>query len=197
MTKIFTIQDTSPMGYEEFGSIMKQLIDKLESYCANNAIKFDLVVPILRSGGVPGSIIAINFQITKILPIQLKCFPNNTVKQLISLPELFQELPDNPNILLCETNTNSGRSAKTAIKMIRDKFPMAKIYYATVAKVFGGPDRFDGVEEIFYGVQTDENIIATKDQIRELGLREKITIFPWENPVHELNDINLYDAPSQ
>ncbi len=94
------------------------------------------------------------------------------------------------NVLLCEGNTSSGSTAKKAALAIKEKFPNAKIYLATLTKVFGCNERLDGIEEIFYGRMTDENFKATEKEKMELDLRLGITIFPWENPTDELLAIN-------
>ncbi|OGM11379.1 hypothetical protein A2Z22_01185 [Candidatus Woesebacteria bacterium RBG_16_34_12] len=192
MSRKFTDKDTNPMSYEEFGKVVNKLIKKLEDYSKAKGVNFDIVAPLLRSGGVPGSIISIHFQITRIFPIQFKWFynPKLELRKLLSIPKILQNIPKNPNILICETNTGTGETAKAAIKLIRKQFPKCKLYYATVAKVFGSPNRFKEIEEYFYGIQTDENLIASKIQIKELNLRKKITIFPWESVKHELDDIN-------
>lgn len=191
MAKVLTLNDTNPMSYDEFGKVVNRLIVQLDAYCEKNNLKFDIIVPILRSGGIPGSIIAVHFREIKILPIQLKCYPGNIVKQLLTVPQLSLSVPKSPNILICETNTSTGRSAKAAIRLLKDRYPDATLFYSTVVKVFGGPDKFDGVKEYFYGIQSDENVIATADQVNNLGLRTGITIFPWENADDELLAANI------
>lgn len=191
MSKKYAVEHTNPMLYQEFGEIVKKLIRKLENYCAKGKIKFDIVAPILRSGGIIGSILAVHFEITRLMPIQLKYDYHPTrLKQLLSLPQLLQSIPLAPNILVCETNTNSGDTAKAVFKILKKEMLDAKFYYATVVKVFGSPDVFEGVEKYFWGVQSNENFVSNKKKMEKLKLRPKITIFPWENVEHELRDIN-------
>ena len=94
------------------------------------------------------------------------------------------------NILICENNTSSGATARAAIAHLKTLFPAAKLYYATVAKVFGGPDSFEGVENYFFGVRTNERFLASPAQMKEFSLRPGITIFPWEITEHELEEMN-------
>ncbi len=77
-----------------------------------------------------------------------------------------------------------------AADAIHEKYPKAKIYLATLVKVFGCPDRLDGIEHVFHGVMSDENFKATEEQKKELDLRQGITVFPWERAEDELADIN-------
>lgn len=191
MKYIFTREDINKMSYQEFGEVMTRLIRKIQDYCQEKNIKFDLIVPILRNGGIPGSILAISLKIIRMLPIQIKYLPNPyRVEQISDFPKLLYPLPDKPKILICETNTSSGGTAKLVIKLLRGKFPHSKLYYSTVTKVFGGQDKFDEIEEYFFGIQTNEKLLATKEQIEKYNLRQKITLFPWENIEDELKEMN-------
>ncbi len=75
-------------------------------------------------------------------------------------------------------------------KYTKEKYPTATIYYATVAKVYGGPENIDNAKEYFFGIQTNEYFKASANEEKRLGLRPKITIFPWETAAYELADIN-------
>jgi hypothetical protein len=79
------------------------------------------------------------------------------------------------------------------MKVMRAKYPTAKLYYATVTKAFGGPDKLEGVEEYFYGTLTDELFAATADDIKKWKIRSKTVLFPWEildNEISEANALN-------
>ena len=54
--KKYTTSDTNPMNYQEFEQIMEKLVQKIK----DSKIKFDAVVPILRNGAIPATIIANN-----------------------------------------------------------------------------------------------------------------------------------------
>ena len=126
-----------------------------------------------------------------LLPVQFKYSYNPTkIRQIISVPDILVEVPEEMNVILAEGNTSSGSIAKEAAKAIKAKYPKAKIYLATLSRVFGGFEKLEGIEEVFYGTMTDENFKATDEERKRLSLRPKITIFPWENPKDELNDIN-------
>lgn len=194
--KEYTTTDTNPMGWEEFGEILNILIQKLDSYQEKHGMRFDIVAPILRNGGIPAVAIANKFKITRFLPVQVKYVygtddpARSELKQILSLPEILQDVSEKPNILVCETNTGSGESAKKSIYIMREAYPAANIYYATVAKVYGGPDAFENVRVYFWGVQTNEFFKASDEEAGRLGLRLNITIFPWETAEFELADIN-------
>ena len=196
MKKIYTINDTNHMDWVEFGEILNALIKKLDDYQKEHNMKFDMIAPILRSGGIPATAIANRFKIMRFLPVQVKYVYNENDptkmehKQMLALPEILQDIPDSPNILVCETNTGSGKSANKSIALIKEKYPTSTIYYATIAKVYGGPDNLEYVKEYFWGIQTNEYFKANYEETKNLGLRSKITIFPWETAEFELSDIN-------
>ncbi len=130
-------------------------------------------------------------RIIPILPVQFKYSYNpRRIDQIISVPDILVDVPEEMNVLLCEGNTNSGSIAMRAADAIHEKYPKAKIYLATLVKVFGCPDRLDGIEHVFHGVMSDENFKATEEQKKELDLRQGITVFPWERAEDELADIN-------
>jgi adenine/guanine phosphoribosyltransferase-like PRPP-binding protein len=190
MTK-YTPRDTNPMSRDEFGKVLGNLIKKIDAYQRKYHTEFDIIVPILRSGMIPATVIANHFKITKILPIQVKYLHDGLPSrgnptQMLSLANLLQHVPTSPNILICETNTGKGGSAKKVIDLIREQYPDSVLYYATVAKVYGGPDRLDHIKKYFYGIRTDEFFKASDEQAKKLSLRPKITIFPWETTEYEL-----------
>jgi hypoxanthine phosphoribosyltransferase len=192
----YTHNDTNPMSWNEFGVILSTLIEKIVLYQNNHSIKFDIIAPILRSGMIPATAIANKLKITRILPIQVKYIYNELsqkpdLKQVLSTPKLLQPISELPNILICESNTGSGRSAQKVIELIIKEYPNANLYYSTVAKVYGGHDKFDNIKEYFYGIQTNEFFKASNIEEKQLNLRPKITIFPWETTEYELLDINL------
>ena len=107
-------------------------------------------------------------------------------------PMPVQPTTDVLNILICENNTRTGATAQAAISRLKKMFPHSELHYATVAKVFGGPDYFKGAEAYYFGVQTNERFLASPDQMKEFSLRPGITLFPWETAEHELKEINNF-----
>jgi len=126
-----------------------------------------------------------------LLPVQFKYSHNPTkINQIISVPDILVGIPENMNIILAEGNTSSGSIAKEATKVIKAKYPKAKVYLATLTKVYGGFEELEGIEKIFYGTMTNEKFKASPDEVKKLGLRQGITIFPWESTKEELFAVN-------
>lgn len=188
---MYTNNDTNKMTWEEYDKLMKKLVEDVASYFADKGRRVDIVAPIHRTGGIVGSMVAIRMEIVPMLPVQFKyAYHPTRIDQIISVPDVLIDVPEDPIILLCDGNTSSGSIAMQAAHAIHEKYPEAKIYLATLAKVFGCPDRLDGIEHTFYGTMTDEAFKANSRQRKEFHIREGITIFPWENVDAELNDIN-------
>jgi hypothetical protein len=181
------------MSWEEFGATVETLIGKIDAYQKKHKLTFDSVVPILRGGAIPATIIANHFGIGRMLPVHMGYRYNGkdtSVKQRLTLPRFLEPLPPHPTFLICETNTRRGRTATATIALLRRTFPTSTLYYATVARAYGGPETFEGIEEYFYGIQTNELFAATDAQCKKLTLRPRITLFPWEDPVRELAAVN-------
>ena len=189
MSAPFTTEDTHQMTWAEFDSLINTLIAKV-SYLDGNS-QINVIAPLLRTGGIVGSVLSIKMKIVTMLPVQFKYSHHpTTINQILSIPDILHKAPQSLNILLCEGNTNSGSIATKAAQVIKEKFPEAKIYLATLTKVFGGPEKLDGIDAIFFGKMTDENKIANEKQKEDFDIRGGITIFPWENSADELSDIN-------
>jgi len=182
-------EDANFMTWEEFDSLVNILIGKVESYFGERGEKIDIITPLHRTGGIVAGVMSIRMNIVPMLPVQFKHSPEK-VDQISDLPKLLVNLPENPNILFCEGNTSAGSVSKLAVKLIKEKYPNSKIYLATLTKVYGGPEEIENIEKIFYGAMTNENGKATDEEVEKLGLRQGITIFPWEKVEDELKELN-------
>lgn len=88
------------MSWEEYEHAVKTLLERI---CATG-LSFDAIAPVLRSGGIPGNVLAIRLKITRIIPLQFKYLGHPArLKQLDSTP--CQLMPGLPNILICEKFT--------------------------------------------------------------------------------------------
>ncbi len=182
--------DVHPMDYAEYGKAMDTLIRKIEQYTKKTGVTFDIIAPILRSGGIPGAMIAIHFNIVAMLPIQLKRLPGSMEPVEVIVTKLNWGVPSKPTILVCENNTGHGTTGRKAMRLMRKKYPDARLFYATVTKAFGGPDKLEEAEEYFYGALTDELYIANAEDIRKHHVRPNTCLFPWEILEEEVGEAN-------
>ncbi len=179
------------MDWGELDALIEALIKKTAEYFSARNQKIDVIAPLLRTGGVVGAVMSIKMHVFTMLPVQFKySYKPTVINQVISVPEILTSIPEEITIVMCEGNTSTGSIAVRAAAAIKAKYPKAKIYLATLTKVFGGPESLEGIEEIFYGRMSDENFKASEKEIHDLSLRRGITIFPWENAEEELADIN-------
>ena len=186
----FNLTHTNPMNWEEFNSIVSDIIDKLKTYQKENNIKFDITSPVLRSGGVPAVIIANKLQIVDMSPVQIKCTTEGVkIKTKPAIPIGINA--DAPlNILVIETNTCTGKSAKKALSALKQTYPNSKFYYVSVCKVYESPNIIEGYENYTYGIISDDSCKLTKSEAIEKNIRYGITIFPWETAEFELAQMN-------
>lgn len=172
------------MSWAEYGDRLAQLVEKIKS----SEVLFDAVVPVLRSGMIPAGAIAIQLGINKIIPVQFKYLHNPArLECKIAVAPTEESFK---NILICENNTSSGDTAEAVIRQVKNAFPKSSLFYATLAKVYGGPDRFEGIQDYYFGVLTNERFVADSKQEQTSGLRRGVTIFPWENLNDELREMN-------
>ena len=113
-------------------------------------------------------------------------------KQLLPFSKAINiDLPDDLNILVVESNTFSGASARRAFEIITKEYPEAKLYYATVTQVYHeNPSDLNMYKKTFVATMTNENSEADEETINKLNLRRGISIYPWETTKFELQDIN-------
>lgn len=192
---MYTTLDTNRMSWEEFGIIMDSLLKTIQYYFKENRIRINAIVPILRNGAIPGTIIANKLGIITHLPVQVKYDygVNKPVQLLPFYKPLTTTLGESPTILVTESNTFSGESAMRSADIIKAVYPKATLYYATVTRVYRDQEiQLPMYKKSFYGIMTNENFEADNKKANELKLRPKITIFPWETEEKELKDINSY-----
>lgn len=185
---LFDASHTNPMGWEEFHTIVSDLATRLLAYQRQHGFTFDAVAPLLRSGAIPGTMLASKLRVVPMVPLQIK---HDYAAQQVGI-KLRPAVPDGLdaaaplNILVAECNTYTGRSARAACTLLRETFPNARLHYACVTKVYGGPERIADYDSQHIGVHTDE---AFKGK-SHMDLRPGITIFPWETVEHQLEDAN-------
>lgn len=178
------------MDWDEFHSIVNGLIHDLVTYQKDNNITFDLISPILRSGAIPATIIASKLQITPMSPLQLKCEEEGVDVKFPPVIPLNINANEALNVLVVETNTDSGSSAALTLDLLKHAYPNSKFYYVSVCKVYGKPNVIEGYESYIYGIQTNETFDISEQEIKDNELRVGITIFPWETAKLELEEVN-------
>jgi hypothetical protein len=181
--------DLSPLPWSVFGEAYARLGRRVDAHVRREG-PFHALVPILRSGAIPGGMLAVRLGLTVVLPVQLKWSRRPArVETLLPLPLGFP-LPPAPQVIVCDVNTSSGETAREAVRQVRHRYPAARVCFATVARVHGGPEAIEGADAYLHGIETDEGFVATEAERRTLGLRPGATLFPWERARDELAELN-------
>ena len=185
--KKYTKEDVYQVTWEELDKLVSNLVAEM----SEDNLRIHVISPILRSGGVLATMLANKLNVVPMLPVQFKySYQPLQLHQVSSLPDLLVDLPGHVNILLCEGNLSAGTTATAAAELLREKYPYAKIYLAALTKVYGCPEKLEGIEKVFYGQLTDESFVATLEEKESMRIRSGMTVFPWEDASAELADIN-------
>ncbi len=177
--------DLVQITYAEFGKTMDLLTQQIDDYQVGHNIKFNLVVPLLRSGAFPAYHIAARLEIKETLPVYYMYEQGKIVKRL-EIPKTTRLLPDDLHILICDSCLTSGTTLKSAITDLKPLFPTAK-FYAVIVWLEEGVENLPDVDHIFYGKRTCEKKISQNpDTING------IVVAPWEDFEIDWNEIKDY-----
>ena len=195
MTKsqdLLTIEEYSAdefvqLTWTQYGKILDNLYKKILTYSKKHKTVFDIIVPILRGGGVLGTFLAGKLKILRIVPVQYKYFIHGKqvyLKKLLPLSSNLK-LKANANILVAENCYCFGTTTKAVIEEIKAKYPKAKIYVAA--------DRMDYVyrkiksaEAVFYGEYNNDCKKLTLKQCKQLKIDPTQFYYPWETLDEEI-----------
>ena len=195
MTKsqdILTIEEYSAdqfvqLTWAQYGKILDNLYKKILAYSKKHQVTFDVIVPILRGGGILGTFLAGKLKILRIVPVQYKYFIHGKqvyLKKLLPLSSNLK-LKANANILVAENCYCFGTTTKAVIEEIKAKYPKAKIYVAA--------DRMDytyrevkGAEAVFCGEFNNDCKKLTPKQCKKLHINATQYYYPWETLDEEI-----------
>jgi hypoxanthine phosphoribosyltransferase len=184
-------QDLRSVNYAEFG----QMLTKLTEAVVTGGENYTLVVPILRSGGFSGLHIASKLRITNILPAQYKTVPKPSVHltKKFDFPELTYDVGEMPHILVTDTNTVSGNTARQVIEDLQKKWPAAAIDFATICLDQALLQAPVG-RNVYYAALSNEARHLSATEATERSISNDILIFPWENLDEQWQEIQALRA---
>lgn len=165
--KIEYEEEIKDITHDEFNKYCLNLSDEISTYCKNNNVKIDYVVPILRSGAIPAVYISNQLNLVKFAPIQVKKIKQNGIYDHIVLLNSLKDLDKNKDLtlLVVDGTYSSGDTANTALDEIRKTLPKAKILFSVIC-IRGKENMPKGIEKGFYGFDLP---------------REKLFTYPWES----------------
>lgn len=192
-------KDLVRITWTEFDKYMLKIKSDVQKYLDTHNLTIDLIVPILRGGGIPAIKLAFMFKALRILPIQYKYFNENSkhiLKKIYNadFKNLVKFNNKKPVILVVEGNHSSGTIANTSILDIKKKMPNCKIIYVSLSRDYIFKDSVKGTVFDTYGVLTNESRKLSKKECDKLNIRwNKVFIFPWESFEEELAMLNRTD----
>jgi hypoxanthine phosphoribosyltransferase len=188
----FKKEDFKRISWGEYGDLVETIVTKVKNCLEENNLKIDLVVPILRGGGILGIALAYRLEVLKVIPVQYKYYfkGKDAYDKRILFPEKELKAFKESVILVVENNHCFGGTAKTAIKDLKELLPDAKIIYASATMDYSN-QQMEGVLTTFYGKLTNEARGLNEEEAKEKGLSQDLSLFPWENLEEEWSSVNL------
>ena len=170
----------------------------LSAYCKNKGIKIDIIVPIMRGGGVLGVCLSHLFSVIRMYPCQYKFvrmqkgLDSSTVyapKLLLSTLGAVENKNDSYVVLITEGNHVHGEIAQECINLVKNMLPNARILYACIGCDYAHRAPLANTSFECCGFTTNETESLTLEECRQYHVKEKIVVYPWENLAEELKEV--------
>ena len=187
-------KDIVRISWNDFENYMEKIKNDILEYIKNNNLNIDVIIPILRGGGIPGIYLANQLKVVRILPYQFKYLhhPEKEIKMLdLSFDNLNSFIIDNPTVLVIEGNHSTGNLANNVIKIIKKEKPNSKVLYVALAKDYYYKDSVDLVDFTTCGFYTNENRKLSLVECNNENIEyKKVYISPWELEQEEFSALN-------
>jgi len=181
------------LSWDDFDRYALKIKNEVEDYLNKKDTKIDVVVPILRGGGILALRLAFDFRVIRILPYQYKYLQNTNPQKIYdsNFSQLQKFKNKNPVVLVVEGNHSTGKIASTVINDIKKQLPNSKIIYVSLAKDYFYKDSVKDVIFTTCGYYTNENRKIDKKTCEKIGVNfDSVYIFPWESYEEELAMLN-------
>lgn len=177
------------MTWAEYQICIERLVQQISAFLLEHAVWLDMIVPILRGGGIPAVSLSYRLRTENMYPIRLyHDFSSDTIgTALNALPHLPESSA--PVILLVDDYHATGSTAGYACDLIRTSIPHARIILATLGRDAGAPP--DGDQFLFscFGFLANELKTCSDAQCAAEHIINQNTIYPWEIPQDEMENI--------
>ena len=197
MKTIYTLSDFLKLSWNEYQMAVSHIYDAVCDYCDKKKISIDIIVPIIRGGGIPGISLAHMFNVINIYPCQYKYFreivngeTKYVPKLLLSTLDEIRQKNDSHIVLITEGNHARGGTAQKCINLVKSVLPHSVIIYASIGRDYAHKDPLLNTDFECYGFLTNETESLTQEQCRALYVKDKFVVYPWESIDEELNEVN-------
>ena len=185
--------DLRQLTYAEFGAMLDRLTERVAHDLTARGGRVDVVAPILRSGAFTGMHLAAKLGVQQTLPLQYKHGKEGIERGFVP-PMPIVALPEQPVIMLADTNTVTGAIATRAIVDLLTLYPRATILFATVV-LDQAIRAIDGTAESFFALRSNESRRITDAEAKVRGITNECFVFPWENADEQWQEICAAETP--
>lgn len=188
----YSKEDFEDYSWSKYERVVNDLYLKLFHHLSQNNITLDAIVPIMRGGSIPATMLAFKLKLLNILPIQYKYITTEgktAIRGILTPDRINYPMPNNPILLLVENNHCSGATSAIAANDLRACFSGCKIIYAAVRMDYSHQN-VNFAESTFYGELTNESRKLTEAEARELGISYRLAVYPWESVDEELAEVS-------
>lgn len=184
------------LGWEEYQDAASTIYKDVCAYCEKKGKHVDMIVPIIRGGGVLGLSMSHMLNVIDIFPCQYKyskIMVNNEEKYmpklLLSTLEKVQSKTVPHVVLVTEGNHARGRTAQECIDLIKSILPQSVIIYACVGRDYAHTASLRHTDFECYGFLTNETGSLKPEECRIKNVKEKYVVYPCENIEEEMMEV--------
>ena len=192
---MYLAEDLIKTDWKEYDSLIQSIYTSLSDYLEKNKLKIDVIVPVLRGGGIPAIGLSFKLKTLRIFPLQYKYLSDgkqNKPKLLLQSKKenLIGFEKKAPVFLVVEGNHATGNITQHIVADLKKEFPDAKIIYVALTKDYFYKDSVKA-DFLVAGKYTNEMRKISKEECEKLKIPfDKCYIFPWESEEEELTMLN-------
>jgi hypoxanthine phosphoribosyltransferase len=180
MPKSYSDSDINPISWNEFGDIFNRIKQQVE---ASGDLP-DVILPILRSGAIPGCALAASLGVRKVAPIVMTA-NGPSIATVVDTKVL-----ESGHLLVVEANVHSGKTITSVLGTLDRLYPRALKSLAVLTWAYGALEPELKLSHFYVGIRTNEAKAVTPEEAKRLGLRSGVGLFPWESVELELQELN-------
>ena len=196
--------------WKEYKSILEKLSSNVSEYLKKNDLKVDVVVPIMRGGGIPGTYLAYALQVLSVIPVHyhydFQEAEKMKLRRFLSIKRYIDLIPNKPVVLLVEGNQCFGNTANAALEDIKANIKKPRIIYAADIIDYGYRNAVKA-DAIFFGRYSNECETLSQEEACNKGIFPGTKLLPWEidreeketleTKQFEYSDLNQYFIKSE
>lgn len=194
---MYSENDFELLNWEEYQKAVDSVTLSIQSFCNKNNIVIDMIVPIIRGGGVLCISLSHVLNVIDIYPCQYKNKYYNINSQveygpicILSTIESIKDKQKEHIVLVTEGNHASGKTAQTCINHICDLLPNSRVIYVSIGRDYAHKDPLNNTIFECYGFLTNETESLSFQQCETIGVKNKFIVYPWENLKEEMIEVN-------